>query len=299
MSAPRTRRAQGSASAAGEPIAREPTAREAAGRESAAREDGVRESGARESGAARDTVEQAAGERDAAERDGAPAGPESGAERAGPEEAVAGQSGPEEAVAGRSGPERNVPEGAMPEGVVPEVTVPGQNVPEGTGSREAGSQETAPGPEDDEEPPRPLGPWANTAVALTVIALGAAGIAGSWALGPGTPADPGSGTWPLLVSVAVAALGVALLGLARRTADTEVFSASSWKVLAGVATMVGFVAVVGVIGFEIPSALLAFVWLRFLGGESWRLSAIASVLIVVAFYVVFVGLLAVPIPHLF
>ncbi|WP_444960177.1 tripartite tricarboxylate transporter TctB family protein [Nocardiopsis sp. M1B1] len=239
----------------------------------------MRESGAREIGAARDTVEQAAGERDAAERDAAPAGPESGAERA----------GPEEAVAGRSGPERNVPEGATPEGVVPE-----QNVPEG-----AGSQETAPDPEDDEEPPRPLGPRANTAVALTVIALGAAGIAGSWALGPGTPADPGSGTWPLLVSVAVAALGVALLGLAHRTADTEVFSASSWKVLAGVATMVGFVAVVGVIGFEIPSALLAFVWLRFLGGESWRLSAIASVLIVVAFYVVFVGLLAVPIPHLF
>ncbi len=157
----------------------------------------------------------------------------------------------------------------------------------------------AAGFEEDDEPPKPLGPWANTAVALTVIALGAAGAAGSWALGPGTPADPGSGTWPLLVSVAIAALGVVLLGLARRTADTEVFSASSWKVLAGIATMVGFVAVVGVIGFEIPSALLAFVWLRFLGGESWRLSAIASVLIVVAFYAVFVGLLAVPIPHLF
>ncbi|WDZ88657.1 tripartite tricarboxylate transporter TctB family protein [Nocardiopsis sp. HUAS JQ3] len=192
----------------------------------------------------------------------------------------------------------------MPEGAVPEGTVPGQNVPEGAEPQEAQSQgaqsqEAAPDPEDDEEPPKPLGPWANTAVALTVVALGAAGIAGSWALGPGTPADPGSGTWPLLVSVAIAALGVALLGLARRTADTEVFSASSWKVLAGVATMVGFVSVVGVIGFEIPSALLAFVWLRFLGGESWRLSAIASVLIVVAFYVVFVGLLAVPIPHLF
>jgi hypothetical protein len=202
------------------------------------------------------------------------------------------------------GPEGADRERVVPEEVVPERTVPEEAAPEGAGSPEAGSQEAqsqeaAPRPEEDEEPPKPLGPWANTAVALTVIALGAAGIAGSWALGPGTPADPGSGTWPLLVSAAIAALGVVLLGLARRTADTEVFSASSWKVLAGVATMVGFVAVVGVIGFEIPSALLAFVWLRFLGGESWRLSAIASVLIVVAFYVVFVGLLAVPIPHLF
>ncbi|WP_435108954.1 tripartite tricarboxylate transporter TctB family protein [Nocardiopsis synnemataformans] len=171
-----------------------------------------------------------------------------------------------------------------------------QGEPEQGAPEEGAPEEGAP---EDDEPPKPLGPWANSAVALTVIALGVAGAAGSWALGPGTPADPGSGTWPLLVSVAIAALGVVLLGLARRTADTEVFSASSWKVLAGIATMVGFVAVVGVIGFEIPSALLAFVWLRFLGGESWRLSAIASVLIVVAFYTVFVGLLAVPIPHLF
>ncbi|MFF8764055.1 tripartite tricarboxylate transporter TctB family protein [Nocardiopsis dassonvillei] len=264
----------------------------------------MREGGTRESAAQRAAAEQADPEREAVARDAASAVPEPGAQQADPQ---------------RVGPEGADRERVVPEEVAPERTVPEEAVPEGagsqeagsqeagsqeagsqeTGSQEAGSQETAPDPEEDEEPPKPLGSWANTAVALTVIALGAAGIAGSWALGPGTPADPGSGTWPLLVSVAIAALGVALLGLARRTADTEVFSASSWKVLAGVATMVGFVAVVGVIGFEIPSALLAFVWLRFLGGESWRLSAIASVLIVVAFYVVFVGLLAVPIPHLF
>jgi hypothetical protein len=284
VSAPRTRRAQGSASAAGEPAAREPTAREAAGRESARQESAAREGGARESAARRAAAEQAGPERETAARDAAPADPEPGAEQAEPQ---------------RVGPEGAAPERVVPEEVVPEEVVPERTAPEGAGSPEAQPQEAAPGPEEDEEPPKPLGPRANTAVALTVTALGAAGIAGSWALGPGTPADPGSGTWPLLVSVAIAALGVVLLGLARRTADTEVFSASSWKVLAGVATMVGFVAVVGVIGFEIPSALLAFVWLRFLGGESWRLSAIASVLIVVAFYVVFVGLLAVPIPHLF
>jgi hypothetical protein len=289
VSAPRTRRAQGSASAAGEPAAREPTTREAAGRESAWPESGAREIAAQRAAAeqadpGRDAAELDAADLDAADLDAAPAGPEPGAEQADPE-----RVGPEGADRGRVLPKRTVPEGAVPE----------EAGPQGAGPQGAGAQEAAPGPEQDEEPPKPLGPRANTAVALTVIALGAAGIAGSWALGPGTPADPGSGTWPLLVSVAIAALGVVLLGLARRTADTEVFSASSWKVLAGVATMVGFVAVVGVIGFEIPSALLAFVWLRFLGGESWRLSAIASVLIVVAFYVVFVGLLAVPIPHLF
>ncbi|MFC9086448.1 tripartite tricarboxylate transporter TctB family protein [Nocardiopsis dassonvillei] len=256
----------------------------------------MREGGARESTAQRAAAEQAGPEREAVARDAAPAGPEPGAEQADPR-----RVGPEGADRERVVPERTVPEEVVPERTVPEEAAleTEEAAPEGAGAQDAESQENAPGPEEDEEPPKPLGPWADTAVALTVVALGAAGIAGSWALGPGTPADPGSGTWPLLVSVTIAALGAALLGLARRTADTEVFSASSWKVLAGVATMVGFVAVVGVIGFEIPSALLAFVWLRFLGGESWRLSAIASVLIVVAFYVVFVGLLAVPIPHLF
>ncbi|MBX9390592.1 tripartite tricarboxylate transporter TctB family protein, partial [Streptomonospora nanhaiensis] len=156
------------------------------------------------------------------------------------------------------------------------------------------------GPADPDEPAAaPMGPVANAAVALVVMALGGAGIAGSWSLGVGTPAEPSAGTWPLLISAAITVLGAALLPQLRSTRDTEVFSAASWRVVAALATMVAFVAVVGVIGFEIPSALLALVWLRFLGGESWRLSAIASVAIVAAFYVVFVGLLAVPIPHLF
>ena len=63
--------------------------------------------------------------------------------------------------------------------------------------------------------------------------------------------------------------------------------------------MVAFVAVIDTIGFEIPSLLLAFVWLRFLGRESWRSSIVTSLCVVVAFYLVFVAALSVPIPHLF
>jgi putative tricarboxylic transport membrane protein len=63
--------------------------------------------------------------------------------------------------------------------------------------------------------------------------------------------------------------------------------------------MVGFVAVIEVVGFEIPAALLCFVWLRFLGRESWRMSILTSLGVVAGFYLVFVAALAVPIPHLF
>ena len=136
-------------------------------------------------------------------------------------------------------------------------------------------------------------------VGIAVVGLGVAALLGSLALGVGSPRAPGTGTWPLLVSVALVVLGLGLLALTGRTRDAERFTRAGWQVLAGLATMIGFVAVVAVIGFEIPATLLMFVWLRFLGGESWRTSIITSLATVIAFYIVFVGLLAVPIPHMF
>jgi hypothetical protein len=136
-------------------------------------------------------------------------------------------------------------------------------------------------------------------VGVAVVGLGVAALLGSLALGVGSARTPGTGTWPLMVSIALVALGLGLLAMTGRTRDAERFSGASWLVLAGLTTMIAFVAVVGVIGFEIPATLLMFVWLRFLGRESWRLSIITSLATVVAFYIVFVGLLAVPIPHMF
>ncbi len=150
-----------------------------------------------------------------------------------------------------------------------------------------------------EHRPPPAGRTTNLVVALVVVALGAAALVGAMSLGPGSASSPGSGTWPLLISVVIVLLGVGLVATARSTSDAERFARPSWLVLVGIATMVAFVALIGVIGFEIPSALLAFVWLRFLGQESWRSSIITSLAVVVAFYLVFVAALAVPIPHLF
>ena len=153
--------------------------------------------------------------------------------------------------------------------------------------------------QEAEHRPPPAGPVTNVVIALVVIALGVASLLGSWTLGIGAASQPGPGTWPLVVSVVLVALGVALFLLARRTHDAERFTRASWLVLVGLATMVGFVAVIPVIGFEIPSALLMFVWLRFLGGESWRLSAVLSPAVVAVFYLIFVVALSVPIPHMF
>jgi putative tricarboxylic transport membrane protein len=147
--------------------------------------------------------------------------------------------------------------------------------------------------------PPAAGVLENTVVAGVVVALGIAGVLGSLALGIGAPRTPDSGLWPLLVSVVLVVLGIALAAVAKRTSDAEKFTRASLLVLAGLATMVVFVLVIEVIGFEIPAVLLTFVWLRFLGGEGWRSSVVISLATVAAFYVVFVGALSVPIPHLF
>jgi hypothetical protein len=152
--------------------------------------------------------------------------------------------------------------------------------------------------EEHHRPP-PAGPISNLVTAVVIAALAVGAIVGSLAQGVGSPGQPGPGTWPLLMGVALLVLSVVLAFLARRTTDAERFTRASWQVLAGLVTMILFVSAIGVIGFEIPAALLTFVWLRYLGGESWWLSIVISIAVVVAFYAIFVGALSVRIPHLF
>ena len=152
--------------------------------------------------------------------------------------------------------------------------------------------------EEEDRPPH-AGPLSNVVIALAVVALGVAALIGSWGLDVGSPAAPEAGTWPFLVSLVLLVLGLALLPLSRRITDAERFTSASWLVLAGLASIVAFATVISFIGFEIPAALLTFAWLRFLGREGWRLSVITSLAVVVAFYLIFVVALSVPIPHLF
>lgn len=152
---------------------------------------------------------------------------------------------------------------------------------------------------EHENRPPAAGVLGNAVTALVVVGLGVAALIGSLSLGAGSASEPGPGTWPLLVSAVLTVLGVVLLATVRQSHDAERFTSTAWLVVAGLATMVVFVAVIEVIGFEIPAALLCFVWLRFLGRESWRASIVTSLGVVVAFYLVFVAALAVPIPHLF
>jgi putative tricarboxylic transport membrane protein len=156
-------------------------------------------------------------------------------------------------------------------------------------------------PDEPEEPDRPpaAGPVTNLVTAGVVVILGGVAFAGSLRLGVGSPSAPGPGTWPTLVSAVLVVLGLVLAARFRHTDDAERFTRTGLLVLVAVATMVVFVALIDTIGFEIPTAVLALVWLRFLGRERWRTSIVISLAATVAFYLLFVAAFDVSIPHLF
>lgn len=149
------------------------------------------------------------------------------------------------------------------------------------------------------EAPPPAGPVANLASSLVVLALGIAGIVLSVGLGTGSPANPEPGTWPLAVSVLITVLAVAQLVVGRRGGqDGETFSTTSWITLVGFITLIAMVVLIPLIGFEVPSLALCIVWMKFLGGETWRATIVYSLLVVAAFYAIFIAALGTSIPHL-
>jgi putative tricarboxylic transport membrane protein len=63
-------------------------------------------------------------------------------------------------------------------------------------------------------------------------------------------------------------------------------------------SLVAYTAVIGAVGFELPTAILLAFWLRVLGGEPWRTTVAVSVGVTVVTYAVFILALGVALPHL-
>lgn len=151
----------------------------------------------------------------------------------------------------------------------------------------------------EEERPPAGGPAYQVVGALVALAVGVAGAVMSYGYGLGTLRHPAAGLWPFIVSVLIIALALALLVGGRNLGDSERFTRSSLLPVVGMMTFVALGFLLPVIGFEIPSLLLCVVWLRFLGGESWRSTILVSVITVAAFYFLFLYGLSIPLPHLF
>jgi putative tricarboxylic transport membrane protein len=152
-------------------------------------------------------------------------------------------------------------------------------------------------PAEVDRPPH-AGPWSQLGAAIVAGVIGIGGLIGSLALGLGHLTHPGPGLWPFVISVVVTVLAAVLALVGRHGIDTEKFSRSSVLTAVAVLSLIAFAALLPTIGFEIPSLLLTFVWLRFLGKESWVASIAITIATVAVFYVLFVLLLQIPLPRL-
>ena len=150
----------------------------------------------------------------------------------------------------------------------------------------------------EEHCPPAGGPAYQVVPVLVALAIGTAGAILSYGDGLGTLRRPGAGLWPFAVSALIVVLSLVLLAVGRHLQDSEKLTRTSLLVLAGLATFVGLGLLIPAIGFELPALALCVVWLRFLGGESWRSTAVVSLATVAAFYVLFLYALSIPLPHL-
>ena len=151
----------------------------------------------------------------------------------------------------------------------------------------------------EEEKPPAAGALANAASSLVVIGVGVGATILSAAMGLGAPDKPQPGLWPFIISLVMVALGVFQLVLGRHNRDAEKFTRMSTAPLTGLVTLAAMVALMPLIGFELPALVLCVIWMRFLGGETWRSTLVVSAAVVIAFYAIFVLALNTSIPHLF
>ncbi len=149
----------------------------------------------------------------------------------------------------------------------------------------------------EEELP-PGGPAYQVVGALVALAVGIGGLVLALDYGLDSLRRPGPGLWPFVISAFIVVMSVVLLLTGRRLEDSVSFSRASVLPAIGVLTFIGLGVLMPLIGFEIPSLVLCVVWLRFLGGESWRSTIAISVGTVAVFYALFLYGLSIPLPHL-
>ncbi len=151
----------------------------------------------------------------------------------------------------------------------------------------------------EEEKPPAAGALANAASSLVVLGVGVAAAILAMAMGLGTPSAPQPGLWPFIISCVMVALGLFQLVAGRHNRDAEKFTRMSTSPLTGLVTLAAMVALMPLIGFELPALVLCIIWMRFLGGETWRSTLVISASVVIAFYAIFVLALNTSVPHLF
>lgn len=153
--------------------------------------------------------------------------------------------------------------------------------------------------QEEPEGPRPGGRVQSIVAGAVPVALGGVAAWLSFGLNVGSLTEPGPGLWPLIVACLLVAAGLGIIAVtAKSRRDTEAFTRGTIAVLAAAGGLAVYASLYEIVGFEVPTVLLLFVWLKFLSRESWLMSAILAVAVTAAAYALFIIGLNVPLPHI-
>lgn len=127
-------------------------------------------------------------------------------------------------------------------------------------------------------------------VALLVLALGITILAGSWNLGSGWTSDgPGAGYFPFYIGLimCVSAAGIVVQAVRKRDMDVFVDGEQLKQVLTVLVPAAIYVGAVQLFGLYVASVVYIAGFMVGLGKFSWLKSVVASVVIMVLFFLMF------------
>lgn len=131
---------------------------------------------------------------------------------------------------------------------------------------------------------------------LTLLVVGLIGMALSYDLGLGSMMAPKPGLWPFL-TCSVVALTAVLIAPLDRAGDYDRWDRRTFRVLAGIGVLIGFIVLFGAVGFLVSATIMAVAWIRFFGRESWATSLIIATTGCVGLFLLFDVVLGVPFPE--
>ena len=131
---------------------------------------------------------------------------------------------------------------------------------------------------------------------MVLLLLGVLGMLGSVQLSLGEASNPGPGLWPFIVSATLVVTSGIIIA-SRGVGENERWGWRASGIIGGLIGLAVFILLFQSVGFLIPAFLMAVLWLRFFGKESWRLAILLAVVGTAALYFLFVVVLAVPFPE--
>lgn len=116
-------------------------------------------------------------------------------------------------------------------------------------------------------------------------------------MGIGSLRDPGAGFWPLTICLTILVLSF-VAGIQSFIAKVRVaFNREEMRnPMLAIISIFLYALTIGYVGYLLPTMALMLFWLRVIGRESWKLSALMGIFITTLFYLVFSFLLGVPFP---